>query len=41
MLMVALVPPLWFRIMDPRVAAWSSRRAGTPPAGKAAEAPAA
>lgn len=26
MLMVALVPPLWFRIMDPRVAAWVSRR---------------
>jgi alkane 1-monooxygenase len=32
MLMVALVPPLWFRVMDPRVAAWSSRRAGAPPA---------
>jgi hypothetical protein len=27
MLLVALVPPLWFRIMNPRVAAWSRRRA--------------
>jgi len=27
MLMVALVPPLWFRIMDPRVAAWGTRNA--------------
>jgi alkane 1-monooxygenase len=31
MLMVALVPPLWFRIMDPRVAAWAGRKAATPP----------
>jgi alkane 1-monooxygenase len=37
MLMVALVPPLWFRVMDPRVAAWSSRRAGAPPGAEAAE----
>jgi len=30
MLMVALVPPLWFRIMNPRVAAWASRQAAAP-----------
>jgi alkane 1-monooxygenase len=30
MLLVALVPPLWFRIMNPRVEAWSRRRDRTP-----------
>jgi len=30
MLMVALVPPLWFRVMDPRAEAWVRRRAATP-----------
>lgn len=27
MLLLALLPPLWFRVMDPRVAAWHARRA--------------
>ncbi len=27
MLMVALLPPLWFKIMDPRVTAWTARKA--------------
>ncbi len=37
MLLVALVPPLWFKIMDPRVDAWTrSRATSTPdPAGRA------
>jgi alkane 1-monooxygenase len=28
MLMVALVPPLWFRVMNPRVDAWTRTRLG-------------
>lgn len=30
MLLVALVPPLWFRVMDPRVDAWTQTRRGAP-----------
>jgi alkane 1-monooxygenase len=26
MLLLALCPPLWFRVMDPRVAAWERRQ---------------
>jgi len=29
MLLVALVPPLWFRWMNPRVDAWARRHSGT------------
>ncbi|MEE8371591.1 MAG: alkane 1-monooxygenase [Sphingomonadales bacterium] len=32
MLLIAMIPPLWFRIMDPRVAAWEKRRGMTEPA---------
>lgn len=31
MLMVALLPPLWFRMMDPRVTAWTDRKASPSP----------
>ena len=27
MLMLALIPPLWFRVMNPRVEAWNARTA--------------
>jgi len=30
MLVVALVPPLWFRVMNPRVDAWTRTRPGVP-----------
>ena len=30
MLLLAFVPPLWFRVMDPRVSAWRARRAVAP-----------
>ena len=28
MLLIALVPPLWFRMMNPRIAEWEARQAG-------------
>jgi alkane 1-monooxygenase len=31
MLLLSFVPPLWFRVMDPRVHAWRARE-GRPPA---------
>jgi len=31
MLLIALVPPLWFKIMDPRVDAWTNRRSTSTP----------
>ncbi|HLT37668.1 MAG TPA: alkane 1-monooxygenase [Enhygromyxa sp.] len=30
MLLLALVPPLWFRVMDPRVQAWNARAGADP-----------
>ena len=35
MLLVALVPPLWFKIMDPRVDAWTTRRSTSAAGGPA------
>ena len=40
MLLAALVPPLWRRIMDPRVHAWRERHAATVAADAGAPAPA-